>query len=83
MARKPTKEVQTERLVRDYKLLNDRIEDAMDTAAALSREKAEKLLELRETYSVAEIAALLGVTRQAVYNILQRYESSVYPGIVP
>lgn len=63
-------EARRDRLIRDYHAYNAEIETMRTRTADFAREKVATLLELRKMYSVAEIAKLLGVTRQAIYNQL-------------
>jgi len=60
------------RLVRDWHAYNERIAADMAHAKEMSRAKTETLQHLREMdYSAQEIAELLGISRQAVYDGLR------------
>jgi hypothetical protein len=78
-SKRDNSEARRDRLIRDYHAYNERIDNAMNLAAEMSREKSETLWRLREMFSVVEIADLLGVTRQAVYNGLKDAPSDVVP----
>ena len=67
----PNLQARTDRLVADWHAYNQRIQKDLAHAQQMAREKAETLLQLRRHYSAQEIAGLLGVTRQAVYDGLR------------
>ncbi len=59
-------------LIREYGALNQRISEIQATMAAYAEQKAVVVRELRATgLSVIEIAERLGLTRQAIYNVLE------------
>jgi predicted DNA-binding protein YlxM (UPF0122 family) len=68
---KNNQQARTDRLVADWHAYNQRIQNDLAHAQQMAREKAETLLQLRRHYSAQEVAGLLGITRQAVYDGLR------------
>lgn len=62
-------------LIKEYGHLNERIGDLQATISAYSEQKADVVRQLRQSgLSVIEVADRLGLTRQAIYNVLQAAE---------
>ncbi len=78
-------ETRRDYLIREYGALNDRISEIQATMAAFAEQKADVVQELRRTgLSVIEIAERLGLTRQAIYNVLEaagRYDDVQDPKV--
>jgi predicted DNA-binding protein YlxM (UPF0122 family) len=64
-------DARTERLVADWHAYNHRIQSDLSHSQQMARQKTETLLQLRKDYSAQQIAELLGITRQAVYDSLR------------
>jgi hypothetical protein len=68
-------EIRRDYLAREYLALNDRIAELQSTMRAYAEQKANVVRAMRDTgLSVIAVADRLGLTRQALYNVLQAAE---------
>jgi lambda repressor-like predicted transcriptional regulator len=69
---KDNTELRRQALLDEYGTLNGRIEELRAAMGDVATEKADVVLELRKTgLSMVEIADRLGLTRQALYNLME------------